>query len=99
MVTDYDPAAINAVVLLTDGRNEDVNDDLAGLLSSLQAGTEGRQSQPVRVFTIAYGADADQSTLRAGRRGDQRRGLRRVRPGVHRQGVHVRDQQLLTCPP
>ena len=63
MVTDYDPSAINAVVLLTDGRNEDVNDDLAGLLSSLQAGTEGRQSQPVRVFTIAYGADADQSIL------------------------------------
>ncbi len=63
MVADYDPAAINAVVLLTDGRNEDVNEDLPGLLSALQTGSEGRQSQPVRVFTIAYGADADQSIL------------------------------------
>lgn len=65
MVTDYDPTAINAVVLLTDGRNEDVNDDLQGLISSLQAGSEGRQSQPVRVFTIAYGQDADQATMEA----------------------------------
>ena len=63
MVADYDPEAINAVVLLTDGRNEDVNEDLQGLLTSLQAGSEGRQSQPVRVFTIAYGADADLSVL------------------------------------
>jgi Ca-activated chloride channel family protein len=63
MVADYDPAAINAVVLLTDGRNEDVNDDLAGLLASLQAGSEGSRAQPVRVFTIAYGQDADQSTM------------------------------------
>lgn len=63
MVADYDPAAINAVVLLTDGRNEDVNEDLDGLLAALQTGSEGRQSQPVRVFTIGYGADADLSTL------------------------------------
>ncbi len=63
MVADYDPAAINAVVLLTDGRNEDFNDDLSGLLNALEIGSEGRQSQPVRVFTIAYGGDADLNTL------------------------------------
>ncbi len=63
MVEEYDDAAINAVVLLSDGRNEDDNQDLEGLLSALQAGSEGRQSQPVRVFPIAYGADADLSTL------------------------------------
>jgi Ca-activated chloride channel homolog len=63
MVADFDPAAINAVVLLTDGRNEDINDDLAGLLSSLQTGSEGQTSRPVRVFTIAYGGDADLSVL------------------------------------
>lgn len=63
LVDEYDPEAINAVVLLSDGRNEDVNEDLAGLVSALEAGSEGRQSQPVRVFPIAYGADADLGTL------------------------------------
>lgn len=63
MVTDYDPAAINALVVLTDGRNEDVNTDLDGLLARLQQGSEGQQSQPVRVFTIAYGEDADFAIL------------------------------------
>lgn len=63
LVADYDPVAINALVVLTDGRNEDVNNDLDGLLTRLQEGSEGRQSQPVRVFTIAYGEDADFSTL------------------------------------
>src|SRR5205814_2190283 len=61
----YDPARINAVVLLTDGKNEDpANADLTGLLSNLRAGSEGQSSQPVRVFTIAYGKDADLATLR-----------------------------------
>jgi Ca-activated chloride channel family protein len=63
--SDFDPARINAVVLLTDGRNEDDrNSDLNGLLSSLRAGSEGQSSRPVRVFTIAYGGDADQAVLR-----------------------------------
>lgn len=61
----FDPARINAVVLLTDGRNEDPrNNDLDGLLRALRAGTEGANPRPVRVFTIAYGADADLPTLR-----------------------------------
>jgi Ca-activated chloride channel family protein len=66
MSADYDPGKINAVVLLTDGRNEDETPqlDLAGLLEQLSTGSEGRQSQPVRVFPIAYGADADLATLR-----------------------------------
>jgi Ca-activated chloride channel family protein len=63
--SDFDPARINAVVLLTDGRNEDDrNSDLNGLLSSLRAGSEGQSARPVRVFTIAYGGDADQAVLR-----------------------------------
>ncbi|MBW3603985.1 MAG: VWA domain-containing protein, partial [Actinobacteria bacterium] len=37
--------------------------DLSALLEQLTAGSEGRQAQPVRVFPIAYGADADLATL------------------------------------
>jgi Ca-activated chloride channel homolog len=56
---------INAVVLLTDGRNEDPNfDDLRSLLSQLRSGTEGQLTSAVRVFPIAYGEDADLETLR-----------------------------------
>ena len=55
---------INAVVILTDGKNEDVNNDLDRLLGQLAvtAGTESSGSA-VRVFTIAYGPDADLATL------------------------------------
>jgi Ca-activated chloride channel family protein len=65
----FDPARINAVVLLTDGQNDDgdFDDDaaqLAELLSELQEGTEGQDSQPVRVFTIAYSSDASAGVLR-----------------------------------
>ncbi|MGI8876362.1 MAG: vWA domain-containing protein, partial [Egibacteraceae bacterium] len=61
---DADPAKINAVVLLTDGRNEDPrNNDLEGLLRSLTEGLEGQQS-PVRIFPIAYGRDTDPAVLR-----------------------------------
>ena len=63
--SNYDPARINAVVLLTDGRNEDPNNnDLDGLIRELRAGSEGLSSSPVRVFTIGYGADADLGVLR-----------------------------------
>jgi Ca-activated chloride channel family protein len=61
----YDEARINAVVLLTDGRNEDSkNNDVDRLLANLRAGSEGQSSRPVRVFPIAYGEDADLAVLR-----------------------------------
>jgi Ca-activated chloride channel homolog len=65
----YDPARINAVVLLSDGRNQDDDsaddrDQLTELIDTLQAGSEGQASRPVRVFPIAYGEDADLPTLR-----------------------------------
>ena len=65
MTESYAPDKINAVVLLSDGRNDDPEGelDLSGLLERLGAGSEGRQSQPVRVFPIAYGSDADLATL------------------------------------
>ena len=55
------PGNINAVVLLTDGRNEDSGLDLPGLLERLR--TE-RGDRSVRLFTIAYGADADVGILK-----------------------------------
>jgi Ca-activated chloride channel homolog len=68
-VAQYDPAAINAVVLLSDGINDDgeVGDDdeqLDRLLEALSAGSEGTRAEPVRVFPIAYSSEADMSTLR-----------------------------------
>ena len=69
-VATYDPASINAVVLLSDGVNDDGeqgDDDrqLDELLETLSEGSEGQRSEPVRVFPISYGADADLATLRA----------------------------------
>ena len=60
----YDPARINAVLLLTDGRNEDEhNNDLEGTLAALRQGTEGQDTTPVRLFPIAYGSGADLGVL------------------------------------
>ncbi|MBW3614924.1 MAG: substrate-binding and VWA domain-containing protein [Actinobacteria bacterium] len=64
MKAQYDPQRINAVVLLTDGRNEDDFNDLNATIAKLRAGSEGQASQPVRLFTIAYGADADKNVLK-----------------------------------
>ncbi len=63
MKSQFDPARINAVVLLTDGRNEDDFNDLNATIAKLRSGSEG-QAQPVRLFTIAYGQDADKNTLK-----------------------------------
>jgi len=65
----YDPTRINAVVLLSDGVNDDGEPDddreqLQSLLDSLSADAEGQQGQSVRVFPISYGDDADLATLR-----------------------------------
>jgi Ca-activated chloride channel homolog len=48
---------------LTDGKNDDKNNDLNGLLTDLRAGTEGNAAN-VRLFTIGYGRDADLGTLK-----------------------------------
>ncbi len=64
MEDGFEAARINAVVVLSDGRNEDDrNDDLDGLIQFLRGENEGQSSRPVRVFPIAYGADADLGTL------------------------------------
>jgi len=65
MAEGFDPERINAVVLLSDGRNEDdLNEDLDGLLDFLRGENEGENTRPVRIFPIAYGADADEATLK-----------------------------------
>jgi Ca-activated chloride channel family protein len=62
MNSTEDDAKINAVVLMTDGQNEYSPDsDLDGLLDKLnRSGVENG----VRIFTIAYGEDADLDTLK-----------------------------------
>jgi Ca-activated chloride channel family protein len=69
-VTNFDATRINAIVLLTDGKNDDGKPDdddqqLQHMLSTLRSGNEGQLSHPVRVFPIAYGADADVDALKA----------------------------------
>ena len=69
MADSYDDTRINAVVLLTDGMNDDGfpdddSDQLQQLVSSLRRGTQGESSKPVRIFTIAYGKEADLDTLK-----------------------------------
>jgi Ca-activated chloride channel family protein len=62
MSTGLDSDKINAVVVLTDGRNEYPADtDLTGLVRELGGGSS---ETALRVFTIAYGEGADLETLR-----------------------------------
>ena len=62
LLSTVDPEKINAVVLLTDGKNEYPKDnDLDGLLRDLDA---NNLENSVRVFTIAYGEKADLDTLK-----------------------------------
>lgn len=57
----FDRTRINAVIVLTDGHNDDpANTDLNGLIRNLRA-----QAEDVRVFTIAYGAGADVNALKS----------------------------------
>ena len=69
MLTGYDPALINAVILLTDGRNDDGNaaddrDQLQSLLADVKNSNDGENSRPVRIFTIAYGGDTNPAELK-----------------------------------
>lgn len=57
----FDPARINAVLVLTDGQNDDPeNGDLGALIRLLRAQPK---NEVVRVFTLGYGSGADLSTL------------------------------------
>lgn len=59
---DYDPTAVNAVVIITDGTDEDADSvGLDALLQTLRA--EADPGRPVKVVGIALGPDADLSAL------------------------------------
>ncbi len=69
MLSSYDPTKINAVVLLTDGENDDGDDVEDGdqfrtLIDELTRSTQGENSKPIRIFPIAYGDGADLDTLK-----------------------------------
>lgn len=59
----YDPSKINAIVLLSDGRNDTtIRETRAQLMSHLAA---LHRRAPVLIFTLAYGRDADTGLLKA----------------------------------
>jgi Ca-activated chloride channel family protein len=61
LVADYQPDLINAIVVLTDGRNEfPADNNIASLVDELNPEDVDRA---VRVFPIAYGEDADLGEL------------------------------------
>ncbi|NLA35385.1 MAG: VWA domain-containing protein [Actinobacteria bacterium] len=64
----YDPTRINAVILLTDGTNEDGDtaDDsrqLEQLANSLRSASSGEFARPIRMFTVGYGQGAQADVL------------------------------------
>lgn len=70
MLAEYDPELINAVILLTDGQNDDGDPDddrrqFEELIRTVTEGSEGENSRPVRIFTVAYGTEADPTELRS----------------------------------
>ncbi|MDQ3786679.1 MAG: substrate-binding and VWA domain-containing protein, partial [Actinomycetota bacterium] len=56
-----DPTRINAIVLLSDGKNHP--EDSAGAAALLKQIAAENQETPVRIFTVPYGKDADTALL------------------------------------
>ena len=68
-IENYDPMRINAVVVLSDGVNEDLDsgddgEQLDALLASLRDNSSSELAKPIRIFPIAYGDAADLDVLR-----------------------------------
>jgi Ca-activated chloride channel family protein len=61
---DWDPDHINAIVLLSDGKNETLGEPITAdqMVENLH---ELHDTTPVLIFTLAYGADADVKTLQS----------------------------------
>ncbi len=55
------PEAINAIVVMTDGQENNSQQSLAALKRRVQQ----KQGTPVVIFTIAFGSDADEKLLRS----------------------------------
>ncbi|MCS7484266.1 substrate-binding and VWA domain-containing protein [Umezawaea endophytica] len=63
MQSTYDPAKINSVTLITDGRNDDISSvDMAELVKTFQ--TEGDPARPVPMIMVGLGQEADMDALR-----------------------------------
>ncbi len=64
MVAEYDPAHVNSVVIMTDGKNDDPGGglDLTQLLATIKSTSRG--DRPVRIITIGMG-EADPTSLKA----------------------------------
>jgi Ca-activated chloride channel homolog len=61
MVGSYNRNDIDAIVVLSDGKNDT---DAGGTLASLQRQiSTTSKDKPIRIFTLGYGADADRRTL------------------------------------
>jgi Ca-activated chloride channel family protein len=58
---EADPERINAIVAMTDGKENNSRTSLNALVSQMQEGNQ--QGVPVVLFCIAYGSDADMWTL------------------------------------
>jgi Ca-activated chloride channel homolog len=58
-----DPSRINAIVVMTDGKENASAISLKQLVANLQQGNQ--HGVPVTIFAIAYGDDADMDTLQA----------------------------------
>ena len=60
---DYDPTAVNSILVLTDGTNEDDDEGIAldRLLETLRS--EANPERPVKVIGVALGPDADLEAL------------------------------------
>ncbi|CAN5552955.1 substrate-binding and VWA domain-containing protein [soil metagenome] len=69
MLDTYDSKLINAVIVLTDGMNDDgtqADDEqqFDALLADVKENSNGENSKPVRIFTVAYGSGTDPKELR-----------------------------------
>lgn len=68
-VEAYDPNRINAVIILSDGVNEDLDstddqESYDALIASLRESSSSELAKPIRIFPIAYGDAADIDVLR-----------------------------------
>lgn len=64
MLTQAQTGRINAIIVLSDGEDTDSAASLQSLLVKLNASAkEGATAAPVRIFTIAYGEDANAKIL------------------------------------
>ena len=63
MKTNGDPKHIRALVVMTDGQDTDSNSTLNELQAKISATSE-EGGNAIKIFTIAFGSDADQSVLK-----------------------------------